>query len=289
MLMALDLMREFLNEVEEQLNEFERLVLELEESGAGGDSINALFRIAHTIKGSAACVGLKAVAEFAHRMENLLDAVRSGRARVNQNVCSLLLKAGDVLRAMALRGEDLPEENEVLVELEAALNPSAAAGGSAGETVRLLARVVLDGGATMRAARAYVILKRIEEMGEIEFARPAESELVRGDVVPDEVVVELRGEAGETEVSESVAGYADVKEVDVRRLVQARGLSWEEVERRCQELASFGKKVACELEPAFCRLDGTAFKFIRAALENGWALFSRDEVTRRMLGRFSLS
>ncbi|MDK2855914.1 MAG: hypothetical protein PWQ86_1127 [Bacillota bacterium] len=285
----MDLMREFLNEAEEQLNEFERLVLELEESGPGGDRINSLFRIAHTLKGSAACVGLKPVAEFAHRMESLLDAVRSGRAQVNQNVCSLLLKAGDVLRAMVLKGEGVPGENEVLQELESALNPSASLGGSTGETLRLLVRVALDSNATMRAARAYVILKRLEELGEIEFAKPAETELVRGDVVPDEVVVELKGKAEGREVYEAVAGCAEVKEVDVRHLVQARGLNWEEVERRCRELASLGKKVVCELEPAYCRLDGAAIRFIRAALENGWMLFSKEEVARRVLSRFRLA
>jgi two-component system chemotaxis sensor kinase CheA len=73
------LMRLFLSDSEEELNRMEAEVLSLEDHPGDGATVDALFRIAHTLKGNASILALDRFAKFAHRLEDLLDALRTRR------------------------------------------------------------------------------------------------------------------------------------------------------------------------------------------------------------------
>ena len=60
--------------------------------------VNELFRIAHSIKGGAAAVGLKEVSEFIHKFENFLSQFRTDPAGLNAEIVSVLLEISDFLR-----------------------------------------------------------------------------------------------------------------------------------------------------------------------------------------------
>ena len=64
------------------------------------ETINAIFRAAHTIKGSAGLFGLDAVVAFTHVVESVLDEVREGRVAIDDELVALLLKCGDHIRAL---------------------------------------------------------------------------------------------------------------------------------------------------------------------------------------------
>ena len=66
----------FLAESREHLSACNRLLLEWERDPAATEPVGGLFRAVHTIKGMAATMGYAGVAELAHRLENLLDALR---------------------------------------------------------------------------------------------------------------------------------------------------------------------------------------------------------------------
>ncbi|MDN5347531.1 MAG: hypothetical protein PWP65_1095 [Clostridia bacterium] len=285
-------MREFLNEAHEQLDMLEQLLLKLEWNDRG--AIDAVFRIAHTLKGSAACVGLKDVAEFAHKMENLLDAIRKGEVLVSQGICSLLLQSGDVLRAL-IRGVEEgiancapPEYNKVVSELERASGGGSSPAKNDKPCVKLFVRVTLDNSSEMRAARAFVILKRLEEIGRLEFARPSEGELMCGRVLPDAMTVVLESEIEGREVYERLAGYPDVTDVDVRYMLQIRDADWERYKEYGDALESEGKHIALDFMPGAVKLDVNALRFIGEALRHGWLLHSRDDLTCRVLSRMTM-
>ena len=78
--------REFLSEAEEILERMrDDLAACLERASEGGelapDTLNRLFRSAHSLKGLSGLFGLAALADLAHRIEDLLDAWRLGRAQ----------------------------------------------------------------------------------------------------------------------------------------------------------------------------------------------------------------
>ncbi|MDO9003067.1 MAG: chemotaxis protein CheA [Aquabacterium sp.] len=59
------------------------------------ESINAIFRAAHTIKGSAGLFGLDQIVEFTHVVESVLDHVRDGKVAIEDELVTLLLSCGD--------------------------------------------------------------------------------------------------------------------------------------------------------------------------------------------------
>ena len=93
-----ELLRIYLAEAEEVLATLEEMLVVLETRPGDAETINAIFRAAHTLKGNSASVGLDAPARLAHAMEDLLDEVRENRFAVTPALITLLLGAGDGLR-----------------------------------------------------------------------------------------------------------------------------------------------------------------------------------------------
>ena len=85
------------------------------EAQADSDSVTRLFRAVHTLKGSAYMVELKLVGDFAHELEDLMDAVRKGERPLNDDVRGVLQQGIGVLEQMiqAAEGEDVPIDQSV--------------------------------------------------------------------------------------------------------------------------------------------------------------------------------
>lgn len=165
------LLREFLAEAEDLIEELYGDVAELRERRGEGPARRELvartFRHVHTVKGTAAAAGLDAVGRIAHEFESLLDAVRRGRAPLNEeslDACEEAVGAlAESLDASA-RGEawEVParlvermsrlvaQEPVAARAVEEFLPPEVARGLSAPERVRL-AEAVAEG------ARAYLV------------------------------------------------------------------------------------------------------------------------------------
>ncbi len=97
----------FYEESFEGLDTMETELLNLDIGEADSETVNTIFRAAHSIKGGSGTFGLNDVASFTHLMETLLDEVRDGRRQVSQQIVDVLLTSVDVLRDMlsALRDE----------------------------------------------------------------------------------------------------------------------------------------------------------------------------------------
>ena len=96
-----DDMRELFREgAMEHLRELEQALLILEERPDDHQEINRVFRVMHTIKGSAAMVGLEDVSAFAHKLENEFDRIRMGQAAITPLVIDGSLEARDLLMGM---------------------------------------------------------------------------------------------------------------------------------------------------------------------------------------------
>ncbi|MDG9670465.1 chemotaxis protein CheA [Hahella sp. CR1] len=88
-------LKAFAQESKELLAEMEQSLLTLEEEGAKKELVDAVFRAAHTIKGSGGLFGLDHVVAFTHDVEGVLDAVRDARLDIDGDLISLLLSCGD--------------------------------------------------------------------------------------------------------------------------------------------------------------------------------------------------
>ena len=85
----------FIAESRELLESMEEALLRIEQTPDDADTLNAIFRTAHTIKGSAGLFGLDDIVAFTHVAESVLDKVRSGELRVAAELVALLLASGD--------------------------------------------------------------------------------------------------------------------------------------------------------------------------------------------------
>jgi len=94
--------KEFIAESEDLLFECQQLVLEIQDTchtAVNPDTINALFRSMHTLKGLSGLFGNQGITDLSHALESLLDEIRLGKIQVNEDVVDFLFKNIDILRS----------------------------------------------------------------------------------------------------------------------------------------------------------------------------------------------
>jgi len=96
-----ELLAIFSAETEENLRQMEEAFVRLESTPDDVETLQAIFRAAHTIKGNAAGLGFPALAKFAHALEDVLDRIRSGALALSTSLATVLLEAVDGLREIA--------------------------------------------------------------------------------------------------------------------------------------------------------------------------------------------
>jgi two-component system chemotaxis sensor kinase CheA len=96
----------FFQECEEQLAELESGLLKMNDGETDSETVNAVFRAVHSIKGGAGAFGLDDLVAFAHVFETTLDCVRSNRLDPGAEVMKVMLKSADVLADLTNAARD---------------------------------------------------------------------------------------------------------------------------------------------------------------------------------------
>lgn len=163
-----ELVSEFVNECLDHTERAEAALLQIETAPDDTESINAVFRAFHTIKGTSGFLGLTMIQEVAHRAETLLDRARSGQIRLTGGYADLALDSADALQVLVqsagncLSGQEmtLPENLDSL--LAALANPEAA--GYSGEPTEAADDVPRVG--DILVAQGKVSRERVEDVEE---------------------------------------------------------------------------------------------------------------------------
>ncbi|PAW85461.1 MAG: histidine kinase [Pedosphaera sp. Tous-C6FEB] len=127
-----ELVKDLLIESFEGLDRFDRELLLVEQRQHGPDTLNSIFRVIHTIKGTAGCLGLHRIERVAHVGENLLALLRDGQLMPSPELTSGLFAFADALRALLRCLEQTSAEGDadhsaLLARLEAlAVSPAPA-------------------------------------------------------------------------------------------------------------------------------------------------------------------
>ncbi|QZA33519.1 chemotaxis protein CheW [Hydrogenibacillus sp. N12] len=256
----------FLDESRENVGRITEGLLRLEQDPTDRETVNDLFRAAHTLKGMSATMGFGRLAELTHELESALDPVRQGKTTLRPEDVDILFRATDRMEAMLRDIEGGGSGEAPIDDLVAALRSlgggpqgsalappkggeTAAAGAppSAGKTPagalpddydvyhreiirQALAEglgvfrveVVLRPDALLPGARAYVVYRALEALGEIVHSHPPVKELEEGQFDRSFVLTVVSAEP-EAAVRRAVEGVADVETVAVTALNAASG------------------------------------------------------------------
>jgi two-component system chemotaxis sensor kinase CheA len=104
--MAIDLNRfiaTFFDEAQEHLESIEEKAMALGSGSADTETLNSIFRAAHSIKGGSGTFGFTQLAEATHEMETLFDGLRKGKGEADEGTVRILLDACDVFKAHLAR------------------------------------------------------------------------------------------------------------------------------------------------------------------------------------------
>ncbi len=258
----------FLDETSEQLQSLNDLLLSLEKSPDNPEPIDEIFRIAHTLKGMSATMGFEGMAHLTHAMEDLLDQVRKGETRLSQESVNLLFLCLDVLSSMAetIRGEgrepsddvselidrlheekgtDRRELREVEVEapqltiMEKEWVTEARRQGMTAHEIRVL----LSADCSMKAARAYMVVSRLGDQGEIIKTVPSVEDLEKGFFDREFWIFFASHEEEET-LRKTVLQVSEVENVFVKELEDPE----DEEDPAGEAVASVGQKASGDSE-----------------------------------------
>lgn len=130
-----DIAKEFREESLELLEAMENSLVSIRENGMDDESINAVFRAAHTIKGTAGMYKIDFIVEFTHIAENLLDQVRNGKVEMTDDLGELFLECKDHMQNLvefAVASDNIGSPSEELLETTRTLGSSLSANLSEG-------------------------------------------------------------------------------------------------------------------------------------------------------------
>lgn len=214
----------FFEESFEGLQAMEAALLTLDPDTADSETVNTIFRAAHSIKGGAGTFGFSEIATFTHDLETLLDQVRAGQRVPDGALTDLVLRSVDVLRDMLEgardgRDDEVANAASVRAEIQTMLNQDAALAQRPVSTVDEATPVgwtihfkphrdiMLTGNDPLR------ILRELARLGEAAIEVDAEALPNYPDVDPEQCylrwTIGLQGEVSENDIREVFAWVED--------------------------------------------------------------------------------
>ena len=249
----------FIDETKEHLQNLNTQILNLEQDSENEDTINEIFRAAHSLKGMAGTMGYKRMQTLTHHMENAFSEVRNGNIKVNANMIDVLFQCLDALEEylenIQTGADEGTNDNEPLVkalnqilageaedaaqaapaeEKKSATVQEAATDNGSSEDAKWASIALGDSektvigkaaqmgknvyGATiyiqesciLKAARAFLVFKAVEELGEILVSDPSAQDIEDEKFDNDFSIIVLSDKS----LDELVAAAQSVSEIE---------------------------------------------------------------------------
>lgn len=109
----------FMDETKEHLQSLNEHVLELEKNPDDADTVNEIFRAAHTLKGMAGTMGFTRMQRLTHDLENVFSEIRNGNMKANEKLIDVLFRGLDALERyleiISSEGNEGTEDNEDII------------------------------------------------------------------------------------------------------------------------------------------------------------------------------
>lgn len=238
----------FLDEVDEQLQILNEEVLNLEQDGENIETIQRIFRAAHTLKGSSAAMGMEKMKELTHKVENVFDAIRNDQLKVSTDIINLIFDSIDTIKQLKeaiINGTmDAMDVSALIERLEATKNGVAPTTPTVQEAQKptndstifpevifdeyqkdmvekgfelnmntVAVYVSLNEKTMLKSVRSFLIHNNLKEIGEIIASYPSTETIEDEEQFDGNAVYILVTAAGSQEILATVNSISDIKAV----------------------------------------------------------------------------
>lgn len=234
----------FIEESREHLNNLNQFLLKLESDPDNSDYINEIFRSCHTIKGMAGTMGFERISVITHEMENVLQKARNKEINIDSKLIDILFEFIDIIENLteSISKTGTEEEKNVSKVLEKLKKITVGADHSKIEKhnnfktlkpnifneyeenlIKIAydknlfvyeVRVLLNGNCLLKSARAFVIFKNLEKLGEIIKTVPTVED-IEDESFEDEFTLYLITNAKAEELENIINCISEVKRTEV--------------------------------------------------------------------------
>ena len=251
----------FIDETQEHLQDLSQHLMILEEEPENADTINEIFRAAHSLKGMSGTMGYKRMQHLTHIMENVFSEIRNGKMNVTSDLVDILFDCLDALQAyldnIQQTADEGTEDNEpIIARLNAFLEsegkpeekpapaPAVAEEAKAAQNSapidmkfeefevnaikEALAKkfhvykidVKIDESCILKASRAFLVFKAIEELGEIVKSNPSVQD-IEDEKFEFEFCIIMFSQEELEKVTKAVENVSEIKEVKAVEITEA--------------------------------------------------------------------
>ncbi len=283
----------FIEESKEHLRNLNNNLLVLEQQPDNAEVINEIFRSAHTLKGMAGSMGFNSMANLAHTMENVLDAIRKGNMVVSADIMDGLFEAVDILdellQGIVQSGKENPlDMSDIKAKLQGFLDgtDSTDLGQSPRKShkeglslddhyLHVIDEAVKNGftpyyigvrlkeSCLMKAARAYIVFKAIESFGHIIYSDPPAQDIEEEKFGLSFSIVAVCKAELDT-IKKELDTISEIESIDIREIqpddIQSHGQS----DTQKAQPSGADRAAATEIKD---RLSKTAGRSIRVDIE----------------------
>jgi two-component system chemotaxis sensor kinase CheA len=181
----------FFEEADEHVAAIEGILLGLNIAAPEAEELNAIFRAAHSIKGTSGMLGFAEISALTHVLESLLDDLRKGERPLTEEILDLMLRAGDMVKMQVAhrRGTlpDAPDAAALVNELRALAEQPAQPGAGTGRAARRFAVCLGPLAAPVDTVDLDLMLSGLADMGRV---TPGEMRNAPGGEIRFEVELE---------------------------------------------------------------------------------------------------
>ncbi len=245
-------MEMFIEESQEHLQVLNKCLLDLENDPSNIHLLDEIFRSAHTIKGMSATMGFSSIAELTHEMENILDLLRNEKLKATSNIIDILFQCVDMLgqlientdsdgdnhsiilpllnelKNIAVNNspvqqsaeDDIPKSNNLVMinkipfnEPEKNLVFSAL---NQGINV-FYVQISLSEGCLLKAVRVYMVLKSLDDIGEVIKCIPTTEELEKENFGSSFEIVLITDSTADS-IMREILSISEISNVDVQTI-----------------------------------------------------------------------
>ena len=253
----------FIDESKEHLQTLNDQVLILESEPENVDTVNEIFRAAHSLKGMAGTMGYKRMQRLTHDMENVFSEIRNGKMNVNADLVDIVFKCLDALEGyltniIETSDEGTEDNDELIAQLNAVLQNGLAGSGEAqaaatkeetkeekkpegGDRRKYLSipladfeknaiseakaqgmhvyatTVYIQETCLLKAARAFLVFKAVEDFGQILVYRPS-SQDIEDEKFEFEFSFFLASEESEDKIVAVAKAVSEIEKVDAEEI-----------------------------------------------------------------------